>query len=74
MSTFGGPLPGGWKYHGGQLAADGRIYAVPANAPRVIRIDPRTSEVPCRLAVSVDEVFTFFDFVALQLQIQISYC
>jgi len=31
----------GWLYHGGNLGADGFVYAVPACASRVLRIDPR---------------------------------
>ena len=30
----------GWLYHGGNLASDGFIYAVPASANRVMKIDP----------------------------------
>lgn len=30
----------GWLYHGGNLASDGYIYAVPASARRVMKIDP----------------------------------
>jgi hypothetical protein len=46
VKTFvtGQPIPnvdGGWLYHGGNLAADGFIYAIPASAPRVMKIDPR---------------------------------
>jgi len=32
----------GWLYHGGNLSSyDGFVYAVPASAPRVMKIDPR---------------------------------
>lgn len=45
VSTFvtGHPIPNvedGWLYHGGNLAADGFVYAIPASAPRVMKIDP----------------------------------
>lgn len=30
----------GWLYHGGNLADDGYVYAIPASAPRVMKIDP----------------------------------
>jgi hypothetical protein len=30
----------GWLYHGGNLASDGYVYAVPASASRVMKIDP----------------------------------
>jgi len=39
LSSFGK-----WLYHGGDLANDGFLYAVPANAPQVLRIDPRRME------------------------------
>mmetsp|Transcript_25484 Transcript_25484/g.63061 ORF Transcript_25484/g.63061 Transcript_25484/m.63061 type:complete len:274 (-) Transcript_25484:214-1035(-) len=32
-------------WHGGQLGRDGMIYAIPANADRVLRIDPSRNEV-----------------------------
>jgi len=38
-------LPGRWKWHGGVVAANGSIYAIPACADRVLRIIPRTGEV-----------------------------
>ena len=46
VSTFvtGPKIPNveeGWLYHGGNLAADGYIYAIPASAPRVMKIDCR---------------------------------
>ena len=44
VSTFGTPpkqVKQGWLYHGGNLASDGYIYAIPATAPRVMKIDPR---------------------------------
>ena len=31
----------GWLYHGGNLALDGFVYAIPASACRVMKIDPR---------------------------------
>lgn len=30
----------GWLYHGGNLASDGYVYAVPASGRRVMKIDP----------------------------------
>ena len=30
VSTFDGPFEGGWKWHGGNLAANGMVYAIPA--------------------------------------------
>lgn len=33
-----------WLYHGGALLQDGYVYAVPANAPRTLRIHPVTGE------------------------------
>lgn len=30
VSTFGGPFQGGWKWHGGNLAENGFVYAIPA--------------------------------------------
>lgn len=44
ISTFGGPFHGDWLWHGGNLASDGYVYGIPANATRVLRINPRTSE------------------------------
>lgn len=46
VTTFvtGQPIPDvdeGWLYHGGNLATDGLVYAIPASAPRVMIIDPR---------------------------------
>lgn len=40
----GGPM---YKYGGGCLAPDGRIYCFPSDADRVLRIDPTTDEVVC---------------------------
>ena len=46
VSTFitGPPIPDveeGWLYHGGNLSSfDGFVYAIPASAPRVMKIDP----------------------------------
>ncbi|KAL3939003.1 MAG: hypothetical protein SGBAC_006191 [Bacillariaceae sp.] len=34
----------GWYYHGGNLAPNGWIYCIPANAPRVIKLNPSTDE------------------------------
>ena len=37
---------GTWKWHGGSLAkSDGNIYCIPANARRVLRIEPATDTV-----------------------------
>jgi hypothetical protein len=46
VTTFvsGLPIPNvdeGWLYHGGNLATDGYVYAIPASAPRVMKIDAR---------------------------------
>jgi hypothetical protein len=46
VTTFvtGQPIPNvdeGWLYHGGNLATDGIVYAIPASAPRVMKIDAR---------------------------------
>ncbi|KAL7530912.1 hypothetical protein ACHAXR_003741, partial [Thalassiosira sp. AJA248-18] len=47
VTTFitGQPIPNveeGWLFHGGNLAShDGLVYAIPASAPRVMKIDPR---------------------------------
>ena len=35
----------GWFYHGGNLAENGWIYCIPANAPRVCKVHPATDEV-----------------------------
>mmetsp|Transcript_30903 Transcript_30903/g.74241 ORF Transcript_30903/g.74241 Transcript_30903/m.74241 type:complete len:726 (-) Transcript_30903:784-2961(-) len=35
----------GWYYHGGNLASNGWIYCIPANAPRVVKLNPSTDEV-----------------------------
>jgi hypothetical protein len=35
----------GWYYHGGNLASNGWIYCIPANAPRVVKLNPVTDEV-----------------------------
>lgn len=35
----------GWYYHGGNLASNGWIYCIPANASRVSKIHPLTDEV-----------------------------
>jgi len=45
VSTFitGKSIPNideGWLYHGGNLSDDGYVYAIPASAPRVMKIDP----------------------------------
>lgn len=43
VTVFGDMDSGvGWNWHGGQLCADGFIYAAPANAKRVLKIDPTT--------------------------------
>eukprot|EP00976_Prorocentrum_cordatum_P011112 223588-Prorocentrum_minimum.AAC.2 len=36
-----------YKYGGGVLAPDGRIYCFPSDADRVLRIDPATDEAQC---------------------------
>jgi len=45
VSTFlTGSIPNveeGWLYHGGNLVSDGFVYAIPASAPRVMKIDAR---------------------------------
>ena len=35
----------GWYYHGGNLASNGWIYCIPANASRVVKLNPVTDEV-----------------------------
>lgn len=45
LSLLGGPLLGCEKYLGGLLGDDGRIYAIPGFARRVLRIDPSTGAV-----------------------------
>ncbi len=41
----------GWYYHGGNLASNGWIYCIPANANYVVKVNPSTDEViligPC---------------------------
>lgn len=39
VTTFGGPWPGNWKWHGGVLAPDGCIYGIPQMAEQVLKID-----------------------------------
>lgn len=34
-----------WKYHGGEIAADGCVYTIPQNAWHVLQIDPVTEKV-----------------------------
>lgn len=34
-----------WKWHGAQLATNGKIYAVPCNHPRILCIDTKTAKV-----------------------------
>jgi len=34
-----------WRWHGAQQGLDGCLYAIPANAPRVLKIDPKTDQV-----------------------------
>lgn len=36
---IGPRLPGQWKWHGGVVASDGRVYCIPQSAERVLRID-----------------------------------
>jgi hypothetical protein len=40
----GSKLPGGNKWEGGVLAADGNIYGIPHSATQVLRFDPRTQQ------------------------------
>jgi hypothetical protein len=51
VMTFGGPFEGTWMWHGGCLSCgnqsqsiqgNGWVYAIPANASRVLRINPAT--------------------------------
>ena len=35
----------GWYYHGGNLASNGWIYCIPANANFVVKVNPMTDEV-----------------------------
>ncbi|GKY95253.1 hypothetical protein MPSEU_000487700 [Mayamaea pseudoterrestris] len=50
VSTFGNETikdcgtRNGWLYHGGNLATNGYIYAIPANARRVLRFHPVTED------------------------------
>ena len=37
--------PGEWLWHGGSLGTDGNVYAIPANASRVLKIEPVTGRV-----------------------------
>jgi len=39
------PVMGQEKYLGGVLGSDGKVYGIPGNAKRVLRIDPDSSEV-----------------------------
>ena len=39
------PVMGQEKYLGGVLGSDGKVYGIPGNAKRVLKIDPDTSEV-----------------------------
>ena len=45
LRLLGGPLLGQEKYLGGVLGDDGRIYAIPGHARRVLRIDPSSGVV-----------------------------
>jgi len=44
VTTFGGPWPGDWKWHGGVLADDGCIYGIPQMHPNVLKINLATEE------------------------------
>ena len=43
-TLVGDQLPGGRKWQGGVLAADGNIYGIPCDATQVLCFDPRTQE------------------------------
>ena len=43
-TLVGNLLPGGDKWSGGVLAADGNIYGIPYDATQVLRFDPRTQQ------------------------------
>jgi hypothetical protein len=43
-TLVGDQLPGGGKWAGGVLAADGNIYGIPYLATQVLRFDPRTQQ------------------------------
>ena len=43
----------GWLYHGGNLGSDGLVYAVPACASRVLKIDP-LRETAARVGLRFD--------------------
>ena len=45
LSLIGRTLAGREKYFGGALGKDGKIYAIPGFARRVLRIDPSTGAV-----------------------------
>ncbi len=45
MQMLPGEVVGREKYLGGNLGVDGKIYAIPGMAPRVLRIDPKTDTV-----------------------------
>ena len=52
FSTLGQDLiremaPGEWMWHGAAIGRDGNIYAIPANAERVLKIEPATNRVYC---------------------------
>lgn len=45
LALLGGPILGREKYLGGALGSDGKIYAIPGFARRVLRIDPNDGGV-----------------------------
>lgn len=44
VTTFGGPFPGEWKWHGAVTGPDGNIYCIPQMAEQVLKIDVKTQE------------------------------
>ena len=43
-TLVGDQLPGGNKWHGGVMVADGNIYGIPLRAMQVLCFDPRTQQ------------------------------